>query len=166
MQDLQDVGLAPSEAERVLSWWKRYGGRKAIMLALAVALPLLRYEYVPWAMSSAVETIAEGYGLELTVREWETSLTDIKVIGRDVEIVTNGPYREKRLFRADAVEFDWSLSRALASGARRVTGCWTAIFLQPCAIPEEIFHRIGITGAALHIERSLSGAQYPSALRT
>ncbi len=158
MQDLQDVGLAPSEAERVLSWWKRFGGRKAVMLALAVALPLLRYEYLPWAMSSAVETLAEGYGIELTVREWDTTFTDIKVIGRDVDIVTGGPYRDKRLFHANAIEFDWSLGRALASGVRRASGCWTVIFLQPCTIPEEVFHRIAITGATLHVERTLSGA--------
>ena len=158
MQDLQDAGLAPGEVERVLSWWKRFGGRKAAMLTLAVMLPLVRYEYVPWALSSAVETMAEGYGLKLTVREWETSLTGIKVIGRDVQIVTGGPYREKRLFRANAVEFDWSLMRALASGARRVRGCWTAIFFQPCTVPDELFHRIAIDGATLHLERTLSGA--------
>lgn len=158
VQDLQDVGLAPSEVERVLSWWKRFGGRRATMLALAVTLPLVRYEYIPRVLSNTVETLAEGYGLRLTVREWETSFTDIKVTGRDVQVTTGGPYRERRLFRANAVEFDWSLTRALANGARRVRGCWTAIFLRPCAIPDEVFHRVAIDGATLHVERSLAGA--------
>ncbi|MEP7117813.1 MAG: hypothetical protein ABI880_09535 [Acidobacteriota bacterium] len=158
MQDLQDVGLAPGELERVFSWWHRFGGRKALMLAFAVTLPLLRYEYIPHVLSTTVETLAEGYGLHLTVREWETSLSDIKITGRDVVITTGGPFREKRLFTANAVEFDWSLMRAVANGARRVSGCWTAVFGRPCTVPDEIFHRVSIDGAALHLERSLSGA--------
>ena len=126
MQDLQDVGLAPSEAERVLSWWKRYGGRKAVMLALAVALPLLRYEYLPWAMSSAVETLAEGYGLELTVREWDTLADrhqsdrprcgdrDRRPVPREAALS-----RQRRGVRLESVT---------RVGERRApgTGCWTA----------------------------------------
>ena len=92
------------------------------------------------------------------MRDWETSLTDIKIIGRDVEITTGGPYREKRLFRAHAVEFDWSLMRAVSNGLARVQGCWTAIIGRPCLVPDEVFHRITIDGATLHMERALSGA--------
>ena len=158
LQDLQDAGLAPSAVERAVSFWKRFGTRRALMITLAVTLPLIRYEYIPRVLSNAVETIAEGYGLRLTVRDWETSLTDIKVIGRDVEIVTAGPYREKRLFRANAVEFDWSLARALSGAYARITTCWTAVFGQTCALPEELFHRVSIDGASLHFERSLAGA--------
>jgi len=158
MVDLQDAGLAPSLVERVMSWWRRFGGRRAAVLATAVLLPLLRYEYVPWVLSSAVETMAEGYGLELTVAEWEGALTDVKVIGKDVAITTRGPFRDQRLFHADAVEFDWSLARAAANGWARVKGCWTAIFLQPCTLPEEVFHRVSIDGGALHLERTMAGA--------
>lgn len=158
MQDLQDLHLAPSSVERLLGFWKRHGGRRAIILGLAVTLPLIRYEYVPHVLSTAVETMAEGYGLHLTVAEWETAFSDIKIVGRDVEITTGGPYREKRLFRANRVEFDWSLTRAISNGFARVTGCWTAVFGRPCAIPDEIFHKITIDGATLHFERSLAGA--------
>lgn len=158
MQDLQDLHLAPSSVERLLGFWKRYGGRRAIILGLAVTLPLIRYEYIPHVLSTAVETMAEGYGLRLTVGEWETAFSDIKVVGRDVAITTGGPYREKRLFRANRVEFDWSLMRAVSNGFARVTGCWTAVFGRPCAIPDEIFHKITVDGASLHFERSLAGA--------
>jgi hypothetical protein len=158
MQDLQDAGLAPSTLERIISWWKRLGGRTALMLAIGVVGPLLRYEYVPYALSSAVETVAEHYGLELTVGEWEGSLTDIKVVGKDVVIAAPGPFRESRLFRAQRVEFDWSLTRAAANGWGRLKGCWTAIFLQECTLPEEVFHRVTIDGAALHLERTMAGA--------
>lgn len=156
--DLQDAGLAPSLVERVVSWWKRYGGRRAAMFALAVTLPVLRYEYMPYVLSSAVETMAAGYGLQLTVGEWDGSLTDIKVIGKDVVVTAGGPFRETRLFQADAIEFDWSLSRAVANGWTRVKGCWTAVFLQPCTLPEEVFHRIIVHDASLHLERSMAGA--------
>lgn len=158
MQDLQDLHLAPSSVERLLGFWKRFGGRRAAILGLAVTLPLIRYEYIPHALSTAVETLAEGYGLHLTVGEWETEFSDIKVVGRDVEITTGGPYREKRLFRANRVEFDWSLTRAISNGFSRVTGCWTAVFGRPCALPDEIFHKITVDGASLHFERSLAGA--------
>jgi hypothetical protein len=158
MQDLQDLHLAPSSVERLLGFWKRFGGRRAAILGLAVTLPLIRYEYIPHVLSTAVETMAEGYGLHLTVGEWETAFSDIKIVGRDVEITTGGPYREKRMFRARRVEFDWSLTRAISNGLARVTGCWTAVFGRPCAIPDEVFHRITIDGASLHFERSLAGA--------
>ncbi|MGD9903381.1 MAG: hypothetical protein AB7U83_07910 [Vicinamibacterales bacterium] len=158
MVDLQDAGLAPSELERVFSWWKRFGGRRAAVLALAVALPLLRYEYVPYVLSRTVETTAEAYGLDLTVGEWSGSLADIKVVGKDVAITTRGPFQERRLFHADAIEFDWSLARAVANGWDRVKGCWTAILLQPCTLPDEAFHRVSIDGATLHLERTLAGA--------
>jgi hypothetical protein len=156
--DLQDAGLAPSLVERAVSWWKRYGGRRAALFALAVTLPVLRYEYVPYVLSSAVETMAAGYGLELTVGEWESSLTDIKVVGKDVVVTSGGPFRETRLFQADAIEFDWSLSRAVANGWTRVKGCWTVVFLQPCTLPEEVFHRIIVHDATLHLERTMAGA--------
>jgi hypothetical protein len=158
LQDLQDAGLAPNAIERAVSFWKRFGGRRAAMLTLAVALPLIRYEYIPRVLSATVETMAEAYGLRLTVRDWETSFTDIKIVGRDVEITTSGPYREKRLFRANAVEFDWSLARAIGGAYERVTTCWTAIIGRECSLPEEIFHRVTIDGATLHLERSLAGA--------
>lgn len=157
LQDLQDAGLAPSAVERAVSFWKRFGGRRAAMLTLAVTLPLIRYEYVPRVLSNTVETLAEAYGLRLTVRDWETSFTDIKIVGRDVEIVTAGPYREKRLFRANAVEFDWSLVRALSGAYARLTTCWTAVIGRECTLPEEVFHRVSIDGATLHLERSLAG---------
>lgn len=158
MQDLQDLHLAPSAVERALSWWSRFGGRRAAILTLAVTMPLIRYEYLPHVLSTAVETLAEGYGLHLTVGEWETSFADIRLVGRDVAITTGGPYREKRLFRANRVEFDWSLTRAIANGAARVAGCWTAVFGRPCTMPEEVFHRVVVDGATLHLERTLAGA--------
>lgn len=158
MQALQDLHLAPGAVERALSWWTRFGGRRAAILTLAVTMPLVRYEYVPYVLSTSVETLAEGYGLHLTVGEWETSFTDIKLVGRDVEITTGGPYREKRLFRAHRVEFDWSLTRAIVNAFARVTGCWTSIFGRPCGVPEEVFHRIVVDGATLHLERTLAGA--------
>lgn len=158
MQDLQDLHLAPGTLERAVGWWSRFGGRRAAILTLAVTMPLIRYEYIPHVLSTAVETLAEGYGMHLTVGEWETSLSDIRLVGRDVEITTSGPYREKRLFRANRVEFDWSLSRAITNGAARVAGCWTAVFGRPCRMPEEVFHRIVVDGATLHLERTLAGA--------
>ncbi|MBL8136454.1 MAG: hypothetical protein JNL48_07520 [Acidobacteria bacterium] len=158
LQDLQDAGVAPSAIERAVSFWKRFGGRRAAMLTLAVTLPLIRYEYIPRVLSTTVETMAEAYGVRLTVRDWETSFTDIKIVGRDVEIVTAGPYREKRLFRANAVEFDWSLMRALSGAYTRLTTCWTAVIGRACTLPEEVFHRVTIDGATLHLERSLAGA--------
>jgi hypothetical protein len=120
-------------------------------------VPLIRYVH-PRVLSTTVETMAEAYGLRLTVRDWETSFTDIKIVGRDVEIVTAGPYREKRLFRANAVEFDWSLVRALSGAYTRLTTCWTAVIGRECTLPEEVFHRVSIDGATLHLERSLAGA--------
>ena len=156
---LQDFGVAPSLAERITSWWKRFGGRPALVLAVAVALPLLRYEYVPWAMSRTVETLAEGYGVDLAVAEWSGSLTDIKLIGHDVTISARGPFRERRLLHADTVEFDWSLTRGLANGWTRVRACWAqAITLRACPLPEEVFHHVAIDRATLHLERTMAGA--------
>lgn len=156
---LQDLGVAPSLAERALSWWKRFGGRPALVLAVAVVLPLLRYEYVPWAMSHTVETLAEGYGVDLAVAKWSGSLTDIKLIGHDVTIATRGPFRERRLLHADTIEFDWSLARGLANGWTRVSACWArAITLRPCPLPEEVFHHVAIDRATLHLERTMAGA--------
>lgn len=158
MQDLQDLHLAPGAVERALGWWRRFGGRQAFLLVLAVSMPLIRFEYLPHMLSTTVETLAEGYGMDLKVGEWDGSLTDIKVIAKDVEITTGGPYSEKRLFRAHSVEFDWSLVRAISGGLSRVGSCWTAIFGRECTVPEEIFHKVVIDGATLHIERSLAGA--------
>ncbi len=159
MQDLQDLHLAPSSVERALSWWTRFGGRRAVILTLAVTMPLIRYEYVPHALSSAVEALAEAYGMHLTVGEWDTSFSDIKITGKDVEVTTSGPYREKRVFRARSVEFDWSLVRAISNGAARVSQCWTrALLRRECPVPEEVFHHITIDGATFHMERSLAGA--------
>ncbi|MBP7778810.1 MAG: hypothetical protein KA371_16970 [Acidobacteria bacterium] len=159
MQDLQDLHLAPSGVERALSWWTRFGGRRAAILTLAVTMPLIRYEYVPHALSSAVETLAEAYGMHLTVGEWDTSFSDIKITGKDVEITTGGPYRDKRVFRAHSVEFDWSLLRAFSNGATRVSQCWTeALLRRECPVPEEVFHHVTIDGATFHMERSLAGA--------
>lgn len=158
MQDLQDLHLAPGAVERALGWWRRFGGRQAALLVLAVSMPLIRFEYLPHTLSSAVETLAESYGVELKVKDWETSLTDIKVTAKDVEIIANGPYREKRLFSAHAVEFDWSLMRGLAGAFARVRGCWTAMFGGECRIPEEVFHKITVDGATIYMERTLAGS--------
>jgi hypothetical protein len=158
MQVLQDLHLSPSWVERALSWWTRFGGRRAAVLTLAVTLPLVRYEYLPYVLSTTVETLAEGYGLDLHVGEWDTSFADIKLVARDVTISARGPYREARLFRAHAVEFDWSLWRAIAGGGARIRDCWTSVVGRPCAVPEDVFHRITIDGATLHLERSLAGA--------
>jgi hypothetical protein len=156
---LQDFGVAPSLAERVVSWWRRFGGRPALVLAVVVVMPLLRYEYVPWAMSRAVETLAEGYGLDLAVAAWSGSLTDIKLVGHDVTITTRGSFRERRLLHADTVEFDWSLARGLANGWTRVGACWTqAILMRSCPLPEELFHHVAIERATLHLERTMAGA--------
>lgn len=158
VQVLQDLHLSPSWLERALSWWTRFGGRRAAVLTLAVTLPLVRYEYLPYVLSTTVETLAEGYGLDLAVGEWDTSLSDIKIVGKDVTITTRGPYREQRLFRAHRVEFDWSLWRAATGGLARLRGCWTSAFGRPCPLPEDVFHRITVDGASLHFERSLAGA--------
>lgn len=158
MQDLQDLHLAPGAVERALGWWRRFGGRQAALLVLAVSMPLIRFEYLPHTLSSAAETLAEGYGVDLKVGDWETSLTDIKVTAKDVEITANGPYRDKRLFRAHAVEFDWSLMRGLSGGLARLRGCWTAVFGSECRMPEEVFHKITVDGATIYMERTLAGA--------
>lgn len=151
LEDLQDVGLSPSLVERFVSWWQRYGLRKAVIFALAVTVPLWRYVWVPNSVSAGLSTIAEAYGAELSVEDWTSDWTNIAVTGEHVTLHARGPYTEERLLRADSVELDWSLLRGLGNAWQRVRSMFGD------APPEEPVHAIRLHQATLHVERLLSG---------
>jgi len=152
MQDLQDIGLSPSFAERFVSWWKRHGLRKALVLALAVTLPLWRYVWIPSSVSAGLESYAEAYGANLVVEDWLSDWWDIAVTGEHVTLHAPGPYTEQRLLRADAIELDWSLVRGFRNLWRRAVSVFSGE--RP---PEEPVHAIRVRQATLHVERLLSG---------
>ncbi|MCC7241709.1 MAG: hypothetical protein IT180_07265, partial [Acidobacteria bacterium] len=56
-------------AERFVHWWRRYGLVKTMVLTTAVLWPLIRFEMLPAATSTFVESVAEGQGLRLTVED-------------------------------------------------------------------------------------------------
>ena len=153
LQDLQDVGLSPSLVERFVSWWKRYGLRQASIFVIAVTLPLWRYVWIPTAVSGGLATFAENYGADLSVDDWSSNWFDIEVTGEKVTLAATGPYTEQQILRAEAIEIDWSLFRALGNVTDRLRAL---VFLRPMP-PEEPFHSIRLHRATLHVERLLSG---------
>jgi hypothetical protein len=70
-----------------------------------------------------------------------------------VTIAATGPYTEQQILRAEAIEIDWSLVRALGNVTDRLKAL---VFLRPMP-PEEPFHSIRLHRATLHVERFLSG---------
>lgn len=69
LEHLQDIGISPHLAERFVHWWRRYGLVKTMVLTTAVLWPLIRFEMLPAATSTFVESVAEGQGLRLTVED-------------------------------------------------------------------------------------------------
>jgi hypothetical protein len=151
MRDLQDVGLSPSLLERFVSFWKRHGLRKAIVLAVAVTLPLWRFVWIPSAVSGGLATVAEAYGADLEVEDWTSDWTDIAVTGEHVTLHARGPYTEQILLRADSIALDWSFVRGVRNLGRRIVSIFGE---RP---PEEPVHALHVDQATLHFERLLSG---------
>jgi hypothetical protein len=153
LEELQDVGLAPTLLERFVGFWKRHGLRKAVVLAIAVTLPLWRYVWIPHALSTGLSTLAESYGAELQVEDWTSDWNNIRVIGEDVVLHARGAYTNQQLLEADGVELDWSLLRGLGNLFERTK----ALILFRTLPPEEPVHTVTLRRATLHMERLLSG---------
>lgn len=153
LEGLQDIGLNPPIiVEHFRRFWKHYGLRRAVLLSLAISLPLWRYEWMPAALSAGVETMAESIGAELKVDDWSSDWFDIAVTGEDIRLEVRGPYTESWVLAADKVELDWSLVRGLRNTFKRA-----GALLGGESPPDEPVHRIRIHNGSLHLERLLSG---------
>jgi hypothetical protein len=153
IDELEEMGLSPSILERFVNWWKRHGLRKAVVLVIAVTLPLWRYVWIPSTVSSGVSTIAESFGAELDVKDWTSDWGNIRVTGEDVVLYARGAYSNQQLLEASAVELDWSLWRGAGNLYERVKSL--ILFRDPP--PEEPIHAVRLKRATLHLERLLSG---------
>lgn len=163
LEHLQDLGVSPSVVERFVNWWRRYGLVKTLVLTMAVLWPVMRFQVLPAATSSYVESVAEAEGLRLTVDDWTLSLADFSGTARGVVVETRGPYREPYLFRADAIEVDASFWQNVSDGTARLwrrTGnlirrlTWREALPMP---PRPIGRSIIVTGGRLYLERLISG---------
>jgi hypothetical protein len=153
IEDLQDVGLSPSFVERFVSWWKRFGLRKAVIFGLAVTLPLWRYVWIPHSVSVGLSTLAESYGAELEVEDWSSDWGNIRVVGEDVILHARGAYSNQKLLEASGIELDWSLLRSVGDMYERFKSL--VLFRDPP--PEEPVQALRFQRATLHMERLLSG---------
>ncbi len=163
LEHLQDMGLSPSSVERFVNWWRRYGLLKTVVLTLAVLFPVLRYEVLPSATSSLLETIVEGEGVRLTVEDWSLSVTDFSATAHGVTVQTAAGYARPYILKADTIDIDASLWQNLRDGfgrlPRRIGNTMRWVIgrdPQPLA-PRPIGRAIRITGAEVYFERLISG---------
>lgn len=101
---------------RVLYWWKQFGLVKMLGVALAVFMPLLKFEVLPHLAANASSAWAEGHGVALEVDEWTGKLSSLSATAHDVRVKTHGRYAQDNLLQAEAVTFDYSLWGLLKTG--------------------------------------------------
>ncbi len=163
LEHLQDLGLSPHLIERFVSWWRRYGLVKTLVLSLAVFWPLLQFEILPGATSSLVETLAEAQGLRLKVEDWSFSLATFSATAHGVVIETGGRYAQPFVLRAAAIEVDASLWQNLSDGIGRLkrraanAGRWVSGRETIPLPPRPVGRAVTVTGGDLYLERLISG---------
>lgn len=133
----QRFGISFHIPERLVAWWKLIGFRKACAVMFVIALPLLKYEWLPAIASGTLTGMASAYGVNLKVGEWTGDLYDLKATAHDVVIETHGQYAESALLHADALVLDLGLWRRIR------TGNW--------------IQQVEIEGPRLYLEHTLSG---------
>jgi hypothetical protein len=163
LEALQDIGLSPHLLERFVRWWRRFGLAKTTVLTMAVLWPLLRFEILPGATSSLLETLVEGQGVRLTVDDWSLSLTDFSATAHGVRIETSGGYARPYILTANTVLIDASLWQNVRDGLgrfpRRVgnTLRWAVGRETVPLPPRPIGRAVRIEGAEIYFERLISG---------
>lgn len=110
----------------------------AALLMVVVAIPILKYEWLPSVASGALTGLASAYGVDLKVGEWSGDLYDLKATAHDVTIDTHGQYAQSTLLHADAIVLDLGLWRRIR------TGHWV--------------QGVEIDGPRLYLEHSLSSS--------
>ena len=113
---LEGAGLGVDWAERFVYWLKHFGAIRAIGVLIAVALPVLKYVWIPTIASRSVSTIAEGYGIEVDVGDWSGSLLDLRATAQDVKVRARGNYARDEIFTARSATLDLSFWRRITKG--------------------------------------------------
>lgn len=163
LEHLQDMGLSPSPVERFVSWWRRFGLVKTLVLTTAILLPVLRFEVLPGATSAFVESVVEGEGMRLTVEDWSLSLLEFAATAEGVTLETAPGYSKPYIVRAERVRIDGSLWQNIRDGMRRLprrvanTFRWVAGFPVVPLPPVPIGREIIVDRAQIHFERQISG---------
>lgn len=113
---LSGAGLGVSWFERVVYWWKHFGLVKMLGVAVAVFLPLWKYQLFPMLCTRAADDVAEAYNVQIDVRDWDTTLIDLAATAEGVRVKPLGESGPNDLLRADTMRVDASLWRWLTTG--------------------------------------------------
>ena len=91
-------------------------GSKILWLVLLAPFVVIKMLVVPTVVSSAAATLAEGYGVDLSIEDWSANLLDLSATAENVVLETSGPYAQKELLTAEEIVVDLSLWGRLANG--------------------------------------------------
>ena len=115
--DSSRSGSSSHFVEQFVDLWKRVGLLRAIGILIAILIPLCKYVLVPQFASSALETWAQAYGVDVRVRDWSADLIDLRAIAHDVVVTPHAKYSAPDLVNADAIVVDLSLWRRITRGS-------------------------------------------------
>ena len=91
-------------------------GSKVLWLILVAPIVVIKMVVIPALASGAASTLAEGYGVELTIEDWSADLLDLSATAENVVLETAGPYAQRELLTAEEIEVDLSLWGRIANG--------------------------------------------------
>ncbi|HEX5758968.1 MAG TPA: hypothetical protein VF121_07210 [Thermoanaerobaculia bacterium] len=114
-----------------------FGIKKGLLLLGGAFVVLLKFVWIPAALSRAAATAAEGHGIELEVGDWSANLLDLSGAAHDLRVLAPGPYGKPELIAAEEVVFDLSVWRRLRQGS------WV--------------HEVRVRSPRLYLERQLAG---------
>lgn len=108
----EDVSLADFLKSRVTRWLNPKGPffvYQVLGLGGLALLVVAKLWFLPAFASGAVEVVAEGYGMDLVVEDWDASLHDLTVRAENVTFLARGAYAQEELLVAETMELDLSL---------------------------------------------------------
>jgi hypothetical protein len=134
---LKHAGVSMDGVERAFDYCRDYGLFRALAIVILVLTPIVKFVWLPWMGSRIVTTIADTYGLDLEVGDWNGSLWDLRATAEDVVLKARGQHAREHLARADAITIDLGFFRWIGGHG------WvkTVVVDEP----------------TVHLERSLSG---------
>lgn len=89
---------------------------KIFWFAVLAPILVVKILIVPAIVSGAATTVAEGYGIELSVEDWSADLLDLNATAHNAVILAPGPYAQKEFIRTEAIEVDLSLWSGITYG--------------------------------------------------
>ena len=117
LERLKQLGAEFPHVEQFIDLSHRVGFVRAVGIVLAILTPVAKWVVVPHLASSSLETWAQAYGVEVSVRDWSADLFDLKVTAHEVVVTPHVKYSQPDLVNVDNVVVDLSAWRRITRGS-------------------------------------------------